>query len=219
MGGASDIVAIVDCRSTRGYVLSADLLVLERMVIGEGGENASDAEVRALVSTILRRWGVLELSRASVRSLGAFATAFSTPLHLSTPRALRIQALTAAEIPARVRAIVRGVATGREPLSVPGSVNWAAPTLYRSHGLDTSSVSRRAGTAPGAVVAREVPRGEPSPRYVPTPGTLGNVFFSTAPGRAFPVSVRPFGASGGAGAGVVLLAILFAKFYFFGGLA
>lgn len=160
-----------------GNITDADVDVLTRMVRGEGGSDAS-----ALASTIVRRWAVKEAGRGRGRTLGAFATAFSTPLHLSTPWAIQTQTMPISAIPEGLRRTVLAITSGQEPLTADPAVDWGAPSLWIRDGLDVSSEATRAATAPAAIVARETRRGTNSPVYVPTPGAnpRRNVFLSDA---------------------------------------
>lgn len=192
---------IVDPRSGASFAaIDGDaLLWLARMVVGEAGYRASDAQARALVSTIVRRWYQVDALSGRPRDLVGMVRAYSTPLQESRRleaggRPGEIQALTWAQIPASIRAVCEATARGDLALTAPHAVHWAAPSVYP--GIDTSSDAARQRTAPAAVERREAARGNVGARYVHVPGTpaADNVFSSTSSSRALPDPILGRGA-------------------------
>lgn len=177
-------------------VTDEDALWLGRAMEGEAGSNALEAH--ACASVLLRRW-----AQRGGASFTEHIRAFSQPVNprwaaggdlaLRNPssataaqleRRARVTALGWLQLSASARDAVAAVLGGR--LLLPGAIDWGGPTLYRPHGLDTSSVARRIATAPLAVQRREGARGRPSPRYEHLSGASagGNVFSSDATSRA-----------------------------------
>lgn len=210
---------IVDPRSG-AVVASVDgaaLLWLARMVVGEAGERASEAQARALVSTIVRRWFQVDHLTGRARTLAEMIRAYSTPLQESRRleaggRPGRIQGLTWAQIHPSIASVVSRTCRGELALTAAGAVHWAAPSLYAGHGLDTSSAAARLRTADRAVAARELARGYAGARYVHVAGApvSDNVFSSTPASRTLPDPILGRGGAQARGGAGPLIALLFA---------
>ena len=191
--------------------------------MGEGGRS-DRTERLAIASTMIRRWLVRSVASAG-RAFELFSSPINprwlpgndrfeehsadlaagripntaSNRQVVSPSAVarrrRFRSLRWADIPAAVRGDVVGLLTGRLPLTAGKANNFAAPSLYRPHGLQTTTRASRARTAPAAVERRESGRSESGARYEHIPGQsrLGNVFFSTADARrsGFRVEVGP----------------------------
>lgn len=219
-GGRSDRERRIDAE---------DALWLARALMGEGGRSAR-AERLALAATMVRGWMLSGRARfadwlrgfsqpinprwlpgadlwnqhaARVAAGNGHASLVSDA---AAARRVHFQSLPWSEIPADVRADVIGIVTGSLPLELDGfgpASNFGGPVLYRSYGLKTSSLADRRRTAPAAVQSRESRRGVAGPRYEHAPGSGpgGNVFHSTAEGRASTFKVEPGPDAGALGPG------------------
>lgn len=216
-----DPVAVYDPSGARvATVTATDVLWLGRMVVGEAGVSATSAQIRALVSTIVRRWFQVDHLTGRARDLLGMVRAYSTPLQASRAgeaRPAQIQALPWSALPLLVRDETLKIVRGFTPLTAPHAVHWAAAYLYEPHGLNTSSLEQRARTAPAAVLAREAARGNVGASYVPTGGPArDNVFSATTASRSLPDPVLGrssqsrggIGAAGGAGVVLAVLSLL-----------